>query len=41
MNIFKTILKVGSFTMISRISGYARDMFLSANLGVGLTSDIF
>lgn len=41
MSILKSVLRVGSFTMISRISGYVRDMFLSSSLGVGLTSDIF
>jgi putative peptidoglycan lipid II flippase len=38
---FKKILSVGSFTLLSRVSGFARDIVLAATLGAGAMMDAF
>src|SRR6201996_4191206 len=38
---FKRLLSVGGFTLLSRITGFARDMLLAWTLGGGLMSDAF
>ena len=35
------ILTVGGFTLLSRITGFARDIFLAAVLGAGPVADAF
>ncbi|MBO4285552.1 MAG: murein biosynthesis integral membrane protein MurJ [Alphaproteobacteria bacterium] len=41
MSLFKSIATFGGFTLISRITGFARDMILANFLGAGLASDAF
>jgi len=41
MSLFKSIATFGGFTLISRITGFARDMVLANFLGAGLVSDAF
>ncbi|MDR1207519.1 MAG: murein biosynthesis integral membrane protein MurJ [Rickettsiales bacterium] len=41
MSLSKNIFKVGAWTGISRILGFARDMLIAAVLGAGRLSDIF
>jgi putative peptidoglycan lipid II flippase len=38
---FKRLLSVGGFTLLSRITGFARDMLLAWTLGGGVMSDAF
>ena len=38
---FKRLLSVGGFTLLSRITGFARDMLLAWILGAGILSDAF
>ena len=38
---FKRLLSVGGFTLLSRITGFARDILLAWTLGGGLMSDAF
>jgi putative peptidoglycan lipid II flippase len=38
---FKKLLSVGGFTLLSRITGFARDALLAWTLGAGLMSDAF
>lgn len=41
MSLFKSIATFGSFTLLSRITGFFRDMVLANYLGAGLVSDAF
>lgn len=41
MSLFKSIATFGSFTLISRITGFFRDMVLANFLGAGMVSDAF
>lgn len=41
MNLFKSRATFGGFTLISRITGFLRDMVLANYLGAGLVSDAF
>ena len=41
MNLFKSIATVGGFTLISRVTGFLRDMVLANYLGAGMVSDAF
>lgn len=41
MSLFKSIATFGSFTFISRITGFLRDMILANVLGAGVVSDAF
>lgn len=41
MNILKGVATVGLLTLLSRISGYVRDIFISSQLGTGIAADIF
>ncbi len=41
MSLAKSALTVGVFTMISRLLGFLRDMFIASRLGAGTLSDIF
>lgn len=41
MNLFKSIATFGSFTLLSRITGFFRDMVLANFLGASLVSDAF
>ena len=41
MNLFKSIATFGGFTLLSRITGFFRDMVLANYLGAGLISDAF
>src|ERR1700761_4768474 len=38
---FKRLLSVGGFTLLSRITGFARDILMAAMLGKGVLSDAF
>src|ERR1700761_8543376 len=38
---FKRLLSVGGFTLLSRITGFARDVLMAAVLGKGVLSDAF
>ena len=38
---FKRLLSVGGFTLLSRITGFARDMLMAWTLGKGMLSDAF
>jgi putative peptidoglycan lipid II flippase len=38
---FKRLLSVGGFTLLSRVTGFARDALLAWTLGAGLLSDAF
>jgi putative peptidoglycan lipid II flippase len=37
----RNLLSVGGFTLLSRITGFFRDVMLSAILGAGFVSDAF
>ena len=37
----RNLLSVGGFTLLSRITGFARDIVLAATLGAGLMTDAF
>lgn len=41
MNLFKSIATFGGFTLLSRFTGFFRDMVLANYLGAGLVSDAF
>lgn len=41
MSILKGAITVGFITLLSRISGYARDVFVSSALGTGISGDIY
>ncbi len=41
MSLFKSIATFGSFTFVSRITGFLRDMVLANMLGAGVVSDAF
>ena len=41
MSLFKSIAAFGGFTLISRITGFVRDMVLANILGAGAVSDAF
>lgn len=41
MSLFKSIATFGGFTLISRITGFLRDMVLANFLGAGMVSDAF
>jgi len=41
MSLFKSIATFGGFTLISRLTGFVRDMVLANFLGAGLVSDAF
>lgn len=41
MNLFKSIATFGGFTLLSRITGFFRDIVLANFLGAGLASDAF
>ncbi|MCQ2740730.1 MAG: murein biosynthesis integral membrane protein MurJ [Alphaproteobacteria bacterium] len=41
MNLFKSIATFGGFTLLSRITGFLRDMVLANFLGAGVLSDAF
>ncbi|MBY0429971.1 MAG: murein biosynthesis integral membrane protein MurJ, partial [Rhodospirillales bacterium] len=41
MSLAKSILTVGGFTILSRITGFARDMMVANYLGAGLVADAF
>lgn len=41
MSLFKSIATFGGFTLISRITGFVRDMVLANFLGAGMASDAF
>ncbi len=41
MSLFKSIATFGSYTMISRLTGFVRDMVLADFLGAGAASDAF
>lgn len=41
MSLFKSIATFGGFTLLSRITGFARDMVLANFLGAGAVSDAF
>ena len=38
---FRRLLSVGGFTLLSRITGFVRDILMAAILGNGLLSDAF
>src|ERR1700742_3947592 len=38
---FRKLLSVGGFTLLSRITGFARDVLMAATLGSGVLSDSF
>jgi putative peptidoglycan lipid II flippase len=41
MNLFKSIATFGGFTLLSRITGFLRDMILANFLGAGMVADAF
>lgn len=41
MSLFKSIATFGGFTLVSRITGFARDMVLANFLGAGMVADAF
>ena len=41
MSLFKSIATFGSFTLLSRITGFIRDMVLARFLGAGMIADAF
>lgn len=41
MSLFKSVATFGGFTLISRLTGFLRDMVLATFLGAGLASDAF
>ncbi len=41
MSLLRSIATVGSFTLLSRITGFLRDMMIAAFLGAGLVADAF
>ncbi len=38
---FRRLLSVGGFTLLSRITGFCRDILMAATLGAGTMSDAF
>src|SRR5687767_15982044 len=41
MNLLRTLAKVSSLTMVSRVLGYARDFFIARIFGAGALTDAF
>jgi putative peptidoglycan lipid II flippase len=41
MSILRAVATVGGFTMISRVTGFARDVLIAASLGAGPVADAF
>ena len=41
MTVLRAAFTVGSFTMVSRVTGFARDMLIAAALGAGPAADAF
>ena len=41
MTLLRAIATVGGFTMISRVTGFVRDMLIAAMLGAGPVADAF
>lgn len=41
MSLFKSIATFGGFTLVSRVTGFARDMVLANFLGAGMVADAF
>ena len=41
MNLFRAFATVGSYTMLSRILGFARDILIAGTLGAGPVADAF
>ena len=41
MNLFRSIATFGGFTLLSRITGFFRDMVLANYLGAGMVADAF
>ena len=41
MNLYRAIVTVGGFTMLSRIAGFARDILIAAMVGAGPVGDAF
>lgn len=41
MSLIKSAFTVGSLTMVSRLLGFVRDMFIASKLGAGPLSDVF
>lgn len=41
MNLLRTLAKVSSLTMVSRVLGYVRDFFIARVFGAGLVTDAF
>jgi putative peptidoglycan lipid II flippase len=41
MNLARAIATVGGFTLLSRLTGFARDMLIAGLLGAGMVSDAF
>lgn len=41
MSLIKSAFTVGSLTMVSRLVGFLRDMFIASRLGAGTLSDVF
>ena len=41
MSLFNAVATVGSYTMISRVTGFARDVLIAASLGAGPIADAF
>ena len=41
MALLRSIVTVGSITMVSRVFGFARDILIAANLGAGMVADVF
>ena len=41
MKLFRAALTVGSLTLVSRVTGFARDVLIAASLGAGSAADAF
>ena len=41
MTMLRSVLTIGSWTMASRILGFARDMLIASRLGAGPVADAF
>ena len=41
MSLFNAVATVGCYTMISRVTGFARDVLIAASLGAGPIADAF
>jgi len=41
MNLFRAFFTVGSYTMMSRVLGFVRDILIAATLGAGMVADAF